>query len=181
MDMSILRSNMKYGILAGHIAAWSIFGLIFAVDLLMRLEAGTFYSVIGLALGANMPVALYMGFFLHMLTGTVIGLLFGYLTTIIKSFNITSIPKAFGLGILTGILSLLILFLPITVFAVEPALPEISAALGQSGLLEMTPAILTGAIGMHIIYGGILGFMYFLAVVPYPRSKLEEEGKEVTG
>ena len=100
-----VRRNVKYGALAGHIAAWSIFGLIFLVDGILRLEAGTFYGVIGLTVGVSMPAALYIGFVLHILTGTVIGLLFGYITTVVKSFNITSISRAFAFAILTGIVS----------------------------------------------------------------------------
>jgi len=165
-----VRRNVKYGALAGHIAAWSIFGLIFLVDGILRLEAGTFYGVIGLTVGVSMPAALYIGFVLHILTGTVIGLLFGYITTVVKSFNITSISRAFAFAILTGIVSWLVLFLPITFFAVQPTLPEISAMLDQPMLLEVAPQISTSAIGMHVIYGGVLGLMYYLAIVPSPRD-----------
>jgi hypothetical protein len=165
-----LRRNVAYSALAGHIASWSIFGLIFAVDLVMRLEAGTFYKVIGLAVGADMSTAAYAGYVLHMLTGTVIGVLFGYVTSIVRSFNPTSLPKTFGLAIITGIVSWAVLFLPITVFAVGPALPQISVILEQPMLTQLSVEILVGAVGMHVIYGGILGFMYYLAVVPTPRD-----------
>lgn len=165
-----VRRNVKYGAIAGHIAAWSILGLIFAVDLLLRLEAGTFYSVIGLTLGIGTPAAMYVGFVLHMVTGTVIGLLFGYITTVVRAFNTTSLGKSLGFAILTGIVSWIVLFLPITIFAVQPALPEISATLGAPKLLELTSSIMVGAIGMHVIYGGMLGFMHYLAIVPSPRD-----------
>jgi hypothetical protein len=170
LSLRDVRRNVKYGALAGHIAAWSIFGLIFAVDLLLRMEPGTFYSVIGLTLGADVTAAVFVGFVLHLFTGTVIGLLFGYITTIVKSFNMASVPKAFGLAMLTGIVSWAVLFLPITIFAVQPALPEISVALDQPRLLEVAPEILAGAIGMHVIYGGMLGLMYLMAVFPSSRD-----------
>lgn len=168
--LSDVGRNVKYGALAGHIAAWSIFGLIFLVDGRMGWEAGTFYSTIGLALGAGIAFAAFLGFILHMITGTVIGLLFGYITTVVRAFNMTSVSKAFGLAILTGFISWLVLFLPITTYVVQPALPEIAAILEQPRLLEVGSEILGGAAGMHLIYGGIFGLMYYLAVVPSPRD-----------
>ncbi|MEM2760216.1 MAG: hypothetical protein QXU32_11265 [Nitrososphaerales archaeon] len=165
-----VRRNVKYGLIAGHIASWAILGLIFAVDLLLRLEAGTFYSVIGLILGTSITGAIWVGFALHLITGTVIGLLFGYITTVVGPFRNTSAPKKFGLAIITGIVSWAVLFLPITFFAVQPALPEIASMLNQPRLLDVSSQILAGSIGMHVIYGGILGFMYYLATLPSPRD-----------
>ena len=105
---------------------------------MMRLETGTFYSVIGLTVGAGLPAAVYVGLVLHILTGTVIGLLFGYITTVVRPFNISSLPKVLGLAMLTGLVLWIVLFVPITVFAVQPALPNFAATLGQPLLLEVS-------------------------------------------
>jgi len=170
LNTFLIKRNVEYGALAGHIAAWSIFGLIFAIDMLMRLQPGTFYSVIGTTLGVSMPAATYIGFALHLLTGTIIGLLFGYITTVVRSFTITSVGRSFGFAIISALASWAVLFLPITIFAVQPNLPEIATVLGQPALLNVSPQILAGAIGMHVIYGGVLGLMYYLATLPSPRS-----------
>ncbi len=51
-------------------------------------------------------------------------------------------------------------------FVVRPSLENIAATLGVPMLNEMLPLILAGSVGMHIIYGGMLGFMYWPAIVP---------------
>jgi hypothetical protein len=169
LNTFLIKRNVEYGALAGHIAAWSIFGLIFAINMLMRLQPGTF-SVIGMTLGASMPAAMYIGFALHLLTGTIIGLLFGYITTVVRSFKITSVGRSFGFTIISALVSWAVLFLPITIFAVQPNLPEIATMLGQPALLNISSQILAGAIGMHVIYGGVLGLMYYFATLPSPRD-----------
>lgn len=59
-----------------------------------------------------------------------------------------------------------LLFLPITLFGVQPMIEEISSVLDQPRLIELTPEILFGSIGMHVIYGGMLGLMCYMAIVP---------------
>jgi hypothetical protein len=85
---------------------------------------------------------------------------------VIKDFHITNIKKALVLSVITGIVTWLVLFLPITMFIVQPSLEGIAATLGVPMLDEMLPMIIGGSLGMHIIYGGMLGFMYWLAIVP---------------
>jgi hypothetical protein len=166
-----LKNGIKMGAIAGHIAAWSIFGLILLVDGYMFLPTGTFYSVIGVAMGLSGPSAMWLGVVLHMVTGTVIGAIFGCITSGVKVLRIRSPQKALALAVITGIVTWAIVFMPITLFAVEPSLGSIVEILGQPVLVETYPLIIAGSIGMHIIYGGMLGFMYWLAVAPYPYAR----------
>jgi hypothetical protein len=166
MEVYTTGRGIKMGALAGHIAAWSILGLILGIDGTMRLPTGTFYSVIGVTFGLTGASAMQLGFILHLVTGTIIGALFGYMTSVIRGFHIANIKKALVLSVITGIVTWLVLFLPITVFIVQPSLESIAATLGVPMLDEMLPMIIGGSVGMHVIYGGMLGFMYWLAVVP---------------
>lgn len=165
-EVYTLGKTVKMGALAGHIAAWSILGLIFLVDANMRLPTGTFYSVIGVTFGLHGISAMSLGFILHLITGTVIGILFGYLTSVIKGFNINKIGKALLLSVITGCVTWAVLFIPITFFVVEPSLEKITTELGVPMLTGILPIIIAGSIGMHILYSGMLGFMYWLAIVP---------------
>ena len=178
MEVYTTGRGIKMGALAGHIAAWSILGLILGIDGTMRLPTGTFYSVIGVTFGLTGASAMQLGFILHLVTGTVIGALFGYMTSVIKGFHIANIKKALVLSVITGIVTWFVLFLPITMFVVQPSLESIAATLGVPMLDEMLPMILAGSVGMHIIYGGMLGFMYWLAIVPssYEYTRKAEVG-----
>jgi len=67
-----------YCTVAGFISAWAISGLLVIVDIVSNTPTGTFFSVIGVSIGIEDPVvALYIGFRLHVLTGTAAGNIFG--------------------------------------------------------------------------------------------------------
>jgi len=66
-----------YCTIAGFISAWAISGLLIIVDIVSNTPAGTFFSVIGISIGIEDPVvAQYIGFGLHVLTGTAAGNIF---------------------------------------------------------------------------------------------------------
>src|SRR5215210_2691410 len=68
----------KYGAIAGLIATWSISTAIAASELELGLPISTFYAVMGISLGSNDFVAsAYLGFGLHLVTGTVLGAIIG--------------------------------------------------------------------------------------------------------
>ncbi len=67
-----------YCTIAGFISACAISGMLVLVEYVSGTPAGTFFAVIGLSLGINDPaVAQYVGFGLHLITGTVTGNVYG--------------------------------------------------------------------------------------------------------
>src|SRR5574339_20677 len=71
-----------YCTIAGFISAWAISGLLVIVDIVSNTPAGKFFSVLGVSIGIEDPVvALYIGFGLHLLTGTAAGNIFGQVTS----------------------------------------------------------------------------------------------------
>src|SRR5688572_263334 len=73
-----VAKGAKYGSIAGLIATWSISTAIAASELELGLPISTFYAIIGLSLGSNdfIPSA-YLGFGLHLATGTILGAVIG--------------------------------------------------------------------------------------------------------
>src|SRR5918992_5234023 len=70
--------GVKYGSIAGLIATWSISTAIAASELELGLPISTFYAVIGISLGSNDFISsAYLGFGLHLATGTILGAVFG--------------------------------------------------------------------------------------------------------
>ena len=84
---------MKSGIAAGQVAAWVIFGLFLSVDATLMTPPGTFYRMIGMALGQGPPADLYTGFALHMATATAIGVIYMVISNLIKPLYIGSVRK----------------------------------------------------------------------------------------
>jgi hypothetical protein len=78
----VMYTGGKFGAIAGFIATWSISTAIAASELELGQQIGTFYSNIGIALGFNTAVnSAYLGFGLHIITGTIVGAILGAVAT----------------------------------------------------------------------------------------------------
>jgi hypothetical protein len=160
------------GIIAGLTAAWAIFGFILAIDSELNLPPGTFYKMIGLAFGIDSSYAVYIGFLLHMITGTIIGIVYSTLSKNIKKLYITSVYKGVGTGILTGVVIWVILFLPLNYGIMQPTLQNMISTLNPASpeyllaeqLLELSNVIVSGSLAIHVVFGGVMGFCARLAL-----------------
>jgi hypothetical protein len=166
----------KYGAIAGLIATWSISTAIAASELELGLPISTFYAVIGISLGSiDLITAAYLGFGLHLATGTILGAIIGGLAVRVEMRkNITNIFNPYRsilMGIGTGILVWLILFLPITALIIQPSIDRIIEILPVSkenttlslfdsnNLSQSFRGIAISAVAFHIIWGAIFGFI----------------------
>lgn len=171
-----ILQGAKYGSIAGIIATWSISTAIAASELELGLPMGTFYAVIGIALGSNDPTSsAYVGFGLHLATGTVLGAVFGGLAVKVElRKNITNIfrpTRSILMGIGTGVLVWLVLFLPISAMFIQPSTSRIVEILqsGQENTMQAVfdanilgqsmTGIVISAIAFHVIWGAIFGFI----------------------
>jgi hypothetical protein len=166
----------KYGAIAGLIATWSISTAIAASELELGLPISTFYSIIGISLGSiDLMSAAYLGFGLHLATGTILGAIIGGLAVRVEMRkNITNIFNPYRsvlMGIGTGILVWLVLFLPVTALVIQPSIDRIAEilSLGQNNtpfsvfdsdnLSQSFRGIAISAVAFHIIWGAIFGFI----------------------
>jgi hypothetical protein len=169
--------GVKYGSIAGLIATWSISTAIAASELELGLPISTFYAIIGLSLGSNdfIPSA-YLGFGLHVATGTILGAVIGGLAIRVemrKSIaNIFNPYRSILMGIGTGILVWLILFLPITALIVQPSIGRIAeilpldqentvlSVIAADNVTQSFRGIAISAVTFHIVWGAIFGFIF---------------------
>ncbi|MDQ3836213.1 MAG: hypothetical protein M3270_04675 [Thermoproteota archaeon] len=168
----------KYGAIAGLIATWSISTAIAASELELGLPISTFYAVIGISLGStDFVTAAYLGFALHLLTGTIVGAVSGGIAVRVESHkNITnffSSYKSILMGIGTGILVWVVLFLPVTTLIIQPSIGRIEEILSLaqnnntssfsvfdiSNLDQSFRGIAISAIVFHVVWGAIFGFI----------------------
>ena len=155
-ELMVTFKGIKYGALAGFIATWSISSAIAAAELALHLQMGTFYSIIGISLGLdNATTAAYLGFGLHLLTGTVLGAVLGAIGIRWKKIRMLSPYKSSLVGIGAGIVIWLVLFLPITVLLIQPSIQRIF----YENLSHSITNIALAAIVFHIIWGAIFGFI----------------------
>ncbi len=163
-----LLDSVKLGAALGLGAAWAIFGLVLAAGAQLGLPPGTFYEMIGASLRQSEEwPAIYLGFGLHMMTGTIIGIIYMVISDRIRYLRTFSTLRWFGTGLSTGILVWAVLFVPLHFFLVEPALQNMlltspaDSPMHQRAerLNQMSDSILYGALAMHFIFGGMLGFL----------------------
>src|ERR671925_1743301 len=168
--------GVKYGAIAGLIATWSISTAIAASELELGLPISTFYSIIGVSLGSiDFITAAYLGFGLHLITGTILGAIIGGIAVKVESrkniTNVFSPYKSILMGIGTGILVWLVLFLPLTALIIQPSIGRIAEilSLGQSNpqfslfnidnLGQSFSGIAISAIVFHVVWGAIFGYI----------------------
>ncbi len=164
-----LLGSVRSGTVSGLVAAWAIFGMILAVGAQLGLPPGTFYQMVGVSLGidAEWP-AIYLGFVMHMVTGAIIGIVYMIISDRVRKLRTdTSTLKAFATGVATGIVVWAVLFVPLHFFLMQPTLqnmlltspPGSPEQLTAERLFQMSDSILYGALAIHFVFGGVLGFM----------------------
>jgi len=167
-ELLVAFKGAKYGSAAGFIATWSISSAIAAAEFALHLQIGTFYSIIGISLGLNnATTAAYMGFGLHLLTGTVLGALLGAVGIRWKRIRMLNPYKSSIVGIGAGLVIWSVLFLPITTLLIQPSIQRIVVVLAVTSqqpilsedLSRSVANITLMAIVFHLIWGAIFGFM----------------------
>lgn len=172
-----IKVGVKYGAIAGIIATWSISTAIAASELELGLPISTFYAIIGISLGSDDLISsAYLGFGLHLATGTILGAIIGALAVKIESTrnieNIFRVSRSVLMGIGTGVLVWLVLFLPVSTMLIQPSISTIAEILGTghentaalsvldaSRLGQSFMGIVISAIAFHVIWGAIFGFI----------------------
>ena len=161
------RVYIPYCTLAGFIAVWAISGILVVVDLVSGTPPGTFFAVIGISLCFNDPiVAQYVGFALHLLTGTVAGNIFGQVSTYWRNIAPYNYRHGIITGLIVGVALWAVLFVPVTTFGIQPRLDSFSSAAPNQYVYDISslfqplyPVIIGGSLVFHLIYGSLLGFI----------------------
>ena len=158
----------KVGIVAGLIGGFVILVSFFAIDALIVAPAGTFYMMVGLAIGLHDMPAIVFGFIAHMLTAVTIGVLFCICSTLHPLLHLRSVWKGIFAGGVTGLEVYAIFFMPITLYVMFPTIDSLVSGVGLSTLtiqehvavsvLETKlDTIMWGALVLHVLFGSVMG------------------------
>ena len=161
-----------FGAIAGFIATWSISTSYCASELELGQQIGTFYSIIGISIGFNNAVnSAYLGFGLHIITGSIVGALIGAVATKWKKTSLLNPYKGTLVGGGAGIAIWLILFLLITALLIQPSINHIVTILAvqthqpifsdniNQSITSIVISIAISAIVFHMMWGAIFGFI----------------------
>jgi hypothetical protein len=144
-----------------------ISGLLEVIDFTSGTPSGTFFAVIGLSLGFNDPnSAQYIGWGLHILTGTVAGNIFGQVTLFWRKLIPYNMKRGVSLGLMLGISLWAVLFVPLATFGIQPKLDTFmiteanpyahSIANHFAGLYYL---VLGASLLFHLVYGVVFGLL----------------------
>jgi hypothetical protein len=161
---------------AGQTAVWAIFGVFLAIDSsVLMMPPGALYKTIGMALGQGPSMDVYVGFIMHMVTATVIGVIYMTVSDRIRPLYISSVFKGLATGPITGVVVWAIMFLPLHFAVIQPMLVatsqgaeefvtagqlgELSDAQIASRLVEFSDSVLIASLALHVLFGAVLGFL----------------------
>jgi len=163
-----IYGKAKVGTVAGLVGGFALFVSLFGIDSQLGVAPGTFYMMLGLAVGLHDMPAIVFGFMAHMLTAATIGALFCVCSTLHRVLYITSVWKGIFAGGVTGLEVYAIFFIPITLFLMMPTIDStiidgsntvVSAY--ERGAVTVLRAnldlIMWGALVLHVLYGSIMG------------------------
>jgi len=156
-----------YCTLAGLISAMIISGFLEIIYFASGTPGGTFFAVIGLSLGFNDPSsAQYIGFGLHILTGTVAGNIFGQVALFWRKLIPYNMIRGVTFGLMLGISLWALLFVPLATLGIQPKLDTFmiteadpyahSIANHFAGLYYL---VLGVSLLFHLVYGVVFGLL----------------------
>ena len=169
-----VRNGMEYGAFAGFIASIAFIGVTLWLPLILSLPVGVFLYPLGLSVttpivGGDAIHVDLVGFGLVVAQGVLVGLIFGMFTSKIKRLHIYNKRKGVALGLATGVIAYLVLFVTIAL-TIYPALltsaltkyPETILFLIQgthSKITTMPRSYLSGILGYGLFAYSIFGFI----------------------
>ena len=158
---------LGFGLVGGLVSSLAISGLILMVEKITAVPVGTFYMVLMAAITGFQGYSVFMiaiGLSLHLICGSVLGIIMAIPFAYSKKGSIFQYAPVYGL--IFGLASWTILFLPITLGMVLPFISSIEiqpisqqvpsgpvASIDNSKLLELSSEITYGALPFNMFYG----------------------------
>ena len=147
-----MKSNVKYatskgvvyGILGGFIGAIILGG----VASMMPINGVPFFVAAVMMMGIMGSMATAAGWLMHLITGLIIGAIFGVIVTKVRQLQASNIARGLGFGAVAGIIVWIVFFVPM------------ASALASSmhmSLMSMGATMIGGSFIGHLIFGLVLG------------------------
>ena len=172
-----IRLLFAHGLTAGFVSSIAISGLLLLVEKSISLPIGTFYIMLSSALIQSQDYYstdnIILGFLLHLITGSVIGLIMYIPFIVLKDKSLRSLQKyavVYGLG--SGFALWAFFFIPITSWIVLPILDasqdktiiqevpaQVDVMFSTDKLATLVDRIMIGAIAFNMLYCLLVSIM----------------------
>lgn len=168
---------IAYGLTAGFISSIAISGLLLLVEKSVSLPVGTFYIMLSSAFSQFQDYYvidnIIFGFILHLITGSIIGLVMCIPFIVLKDKSLRYLQKyAVGYGLGFGFALWSFFFIPITLWMILPILDasqdktiiqevpaQVDVMFSTDKLAMLVDRIMIGAIAFNMLYGLLVAIM----------------------
>lgn len=177
--------NIAFGAIGGFAGGLVMIPFMMLTAMLAGMPANTMPVAMGLAFGGNQNYAMMTGLGMHLLTSTLIGIIFGTVTGAVGKLRITGFGKGIGEGLITGIIAFVILFIPISMMVMPPVLVKMMMQMNPSmtqqqamGMLQQGMPMMIGlGVLEHLVYGTVLGAVASALVLKIGTSGEEQSNR----
>jgi hypothetical protein len=175
----------KIGCVAGLVGGFALFSSFFWIDSEVGVPFGTFYDMVGMAVGLHGLPSTAFGLIAHMLVASLIGTTFCICSIVHKMLNISSVPKGIIAGAVTGIEVYAIFFMPITIYVMMPMIADHASGLHAMTeddtqianiLVHASDKILWGSLVLHVLFGVVMGL--FSSMMLYEDYNMKQKEKK---
>jgi hypothetical protein len=196
-----LKKGIAFGAIGGFVASIGFTGLILFMSILFRYPEGAFLDALGILIISRSNEIISIGlaaFAIILIQGIIIGIIFGIIISKIKLLNPSNKKKGSILGLVTGFISFVILYLPMTSISTvyQNLLSKSLSILSSSSFLDTRGTVtmnlnlishhvpidnmLIWGLISYLIYGFVTGGIITLAysVYNYDVQEIEQPAKK---
>ncbi|MGI0061232.1 MAG: hypothetical protein ACREBA_02130 [Nitrosotalea sp.] len=167
------KASIGYGAIAGFVAGIAMMGVAMSTTVMIGMPYDTIPKAIGTAFGSQGNALIATGLGMHLLTSTLVGIIFGIVTFSVRKLQITGLGKGIGLGLVTGMIAFVVISIPVTTNVLPPILvkfimhmhPGMTQQMAMGALQQKKMLITSTAILRHLVYGVILGILTSVLVL----------------
>jgi len=154
-----------FGIIGGIIGSLAMIGPKMVSNIQLEMPYNVNWIVFGIVFGAEQPNAFAVGLGMHIVTGIIVGAIFGIITGKITKLRINKISRGMVFGIITGLIVFGVFFIPMLQNVLAPNLMELMMDMNPNAPPDMIkqkmqtklPTVIQTSLGLHILFGTVLG------------------------
>jgi len=162
-----IGKGILFGAIGGFVGGLVMIPFMMLTAMMAGMPANTMPFAMGLAFGANQNDAMMRGLGMHLLTSTLIGIIFGAVTSVVGKLRITGFGKGIAEGLITGMIAFAVLFVPVSMVLMPPVLinmmiqmdPTMTQQQAMGMLQQGIPMMMGIGVLEHLVYGAVLGAM----------------------
>src|ERR687887_1634672 len=129
-----IGKGIIFGAIGGFVGGLVMYAVMSGVMEAIGMGANCFAVILALITGQPFSNSLVpIGLAIHLITSTIIGVIFGVIISSISKLRINGFAKGIGFAVAAGLVAFAILFLPIAMIAMPPKMMELMQMMPMGG------------------------------------------------